>query len=568
MEAEAQGAAAEDPEVAKRRVILKNKVSALSQEYAVLNARYISIFMNTTGGMRNQEEDSGTTSDLRARMERNRAQHTALRAELVAMLNLSARAPTHSGEEDDDDSADADFEQPLSHGLADISDPVVLQQMLTKYPRRRTAMPPVIPGLDATDRLVIGISEMQESYRGLKTDKAQGASPWKYEYLIPLALTIPFVGDAARQAARPISISCALRRGLTKGVILNKGLRGSDIYNTFNEGDRAEMVARTLVSSPGLAPLARLFYATLAPKYPIFVAGKGGGLTPMGRDGETGVAQGSVEAGVAFAISIHPELKVLDAELRPYGGGARAGHDDMRACGPPWIVFAAMQRFHDALFLRLGLVVQPSKCECWIDEAHIASLDAHRGLVTRSHLLDGALTPHYGVMCYGVPIGSEEYVKLALAEKCDEIASISNKLIATLSSSHKQQLWLLTLFSTARKFEYFARHCYPDQARDACTRFDAIIHTQATHALGVSLDDDQLATARLALPRRYRGAGLRRMVDIAPIAFGGAMTQAVPNFLDIVDEPTGTITQRGMLELPKVALVVGRNSFLDMRTHG
>ncbi|KAJ1634289.1 hypothetical protein T492DRAFT_865299, partial [Pavlovales sp. CCMP2436] len=101
--------------------------------------------------------------------------------------------------------------------------------------------------------------------------------------------------------------------------------------------------------------------------------------------------------------------RVLDAELRPYGGGAGAGPDDVRACGPPWIVFAAMQRFHDALFLRLGLVVQPSKCECWINEAYIASLDAHRGLVTRSHLLDGALTPHYGVMCYGLPIGSEEY---------------------------------------------------------------------------------------------------------------------------------------------------------------
>ncbi len=77
--------------------------------------------------------------------------------------------------------------------------------------------------------------------------------------------------------------------------------------------------------------------------------------------------------------------------------------------------------------------MQPAKCECWIDKAHIGSLDAHRGLVTRSHLLDGALTTHYGVMCYGVPIGSEEYVKLALAGKCDEIASISNKLIATLS---------------------------------------------------------------------------------------------------------------------------------------
>ncbi|KAJ1641010.1 hypothetical protein T492DRAFT_854163, partial [Pavlovales sp. CCMP2436] len=155
-----------------------------------------------------------------------------------------------------------------SHGLADISDPVVLQQMLTKHPRRRTAMPPVIPGLDATDRLVVGISEMQESYRGLKTDKAQGA------------------------------------RGLTKGVFLNKGLRGEIEEYLFPQQ------LGVLVSAGGtkliFAPLACLFYATLAPKYPIFVTGKGGGLTLMGRDGETGVAQGSVEAGVAFAISIHP----------------------------------------------------------------------------------------------------------------------------------------------------------------------------------------------------------------------------------------------------------------------
>ncbi|KAJ1640847.1 hypothetical protein T492DRAFT_854427, partial [Pavlovales sp. CCMP2436] len=146
-------------------------------------------------------------------------------------------------------------------------------------------------------------------------------------------------------------------------------------------------------------------------------------------------------------------------------------------------------RFHDALFARLSLVVQPAKCECWIDEAHIDSLDTHRGLVTRSHLLDG-VTPYYGVMCYGISIGSEEYIKLALDGKCDEIACISTKLITSLSSSHKQQLWLLTLFSTARKFEYFARHCHPDHSREACTRFDAIIHAQATHALGVSLDDD------------------------------------------------------------------------------
>ncbi|KAJ1621259.1 hypothetical protein T492DRAFT_1071644 [Pavlovales sp. CCMP2436] len=283
--------------------------------------------------------------------------------------------------------------------------------MLIKHPRRRTAIPPVIPGLDATDRLVVGISEMQESYRGLKTDKAQGESPWKYEYLIPLAPTVPFVGDAARQvleshawlassfangdlppwfyfvfcaarcvplrkcaaqAARPIGISCALRRGLTKGVFLNKGLRGdieeylfsqqlgvlvsaggtklifgvrellenphfciagSDIYNAFNEGDRAEVLPRP---SPARTPLLR-HARSQVPDLRHWQGRRPDAHGQRRRD--------------------RCRSRVLDAELRPYGGGARAGHDDVRACGPPWIVFVAMQRFHDAFFLRLGLVV-------------------------------------------------------------------------------------------------------------------------------------------------------------------------------------------------------------------
>jgi len=41
-------------------------------------------------------------------------------------------------------------------------------------------VPAVIPGLDTTDCLVVGVTETGESYRGLKTDKAQGASSWRY----------------------------------------------------------------------------------------------------------------------------------------------------------------------------------------------------------------------------------------------------------------------------------------------------------------------------------------------------------------------------------------------------
>ncbi|KAJ1633427.1 hypothetical protein T492DRAFT_981019, partial [Pavlovales sp. CCMP2436] len=133
-----------------------------------------------------------------------------------------------------------------SHGLADISDPVVLQQMLTKHPRRRTAMPP--------------------SHAWLASSFVNGDLPPWFYFVFCAARCVPLRKCAAQvgvaEAARPIGISCALRRGLTKEVFLNKGLRGgtklifgvrellenphfciagSDIYNAFNEGDRAEM---------------------------------------------------------------------------------------------------------------------------------------------------------------------------------------------------------------------------------------------------------------------------------------------------------------------------------------
>ncbi|KAJ1624489.1 hypothetical protein T492DRAFT_881766 [Pavlovales sp. CCMP2436] len=101
----------------------------------------------------------------------------------------------------------------------------------------------VIPGLDTTNRLVIGVTEMEEAYRGLKTDKAQARvarrlassfangdlPPWFY-FVFCAARCVPLrkcaVQAGVAESARPIGISCALRRGLTKGVFLNKGLRG------------------------------------------------------------------------------------------------------------------------------------------------------------------------------------------------------------------------------------------------------------------------------------------------------------------------------------------------------
>ena len=66
-------------------------------------------------------------------------------------------------------------------------------------------------------------------------------------------------------------------------------------------------------------------------------------------DSQEGFAQGFPLTALLFCLAIHPELCDLDAELRPFGGCARAIMDDVYAVGPASVVFPAIQRFAAAL---------------------------------------------------------------------------------------------------------------------------------------------------------------------------------------------------------------------------
>jgi hypothetical protein len=431
-----------------------------------------------------------------------------------------------------------------SFGVADVFDPAIMEQMRCKHPTRTPGnrMEDSPPTTDSSlPRLKVLSETVKRVYGMLPREKAQGASAWTYEMLSAISPSVPFESGKANEAVdchawlatglangdyppwfnfilaairliplhkndrmlppgetpdvRPIGISCALRRGLTRCIFAEGDLRESmrvlfsptqlavfvpsggtklvfavrelldahpefcavniDMKNAFNSVTRAGLL-REALADPSTAVLARFLHSLLAPKSRIF-GGSGEFLEQIRAFcSEEGVQQGSVEGMIAFAMAIRADLGVLDAELEARcGGAARAGADDVTAIGTPAIVFPAVARFLASVREKLGLEANLLKTVCYIrpDLVHTAELDRVRNLygvpLGVAFAADGTIM--LGIKVYGIPLGSPEFVAHTLASKCTQITGTSQKLNSMLGLTHKQALWTITLRSTSQK---------------------------------------------------------------------------------------------------------------------
>ena len=123
-------------------------------------------------------------------------------------------------------------------------------------------------------------------------------------------------------------------------------------------------------------------------------------------ESEEGTTQGDPESGPYFSVGMHPQVRQADAQLAEAGGMARFGWDDGYLVGPPDTVFATLEKFSKDVAENCGLELQRSKTEvlCFADELpENTPLD----LVRAGAWIEGCFQP--GMICYGVPIGSEWY---------------------------------------------------------------------------------------------------------------------------------------------------------------
>jgi len=303
-----------------------------------------------------------------------------------------------------------------------------------------------------------------------------------------------------------------------------------DLKNCFNALSRSVMLRR-MASHPRLAHLVPFLHALGATPTDLLVGGEK--LFGTDRAGsEEGVLQGMGLSSLACCVCIHPELCALDAELKKYGGCARAITDDVYACGPAHVVFPALQRFAASLREMTDLEVQPPKYACWSPEydlatcPHRAALGAPVGTVTTA---DGHTA--FGLTVGGVPMGDDEFICETLRDKVGEIV----KLIETTSiklHDHLHESWSSLFYSHASRFDYWLRHLPPKHTIPHALRIDQALLAAAQQLGYDGMFDDDLTLRRFHLPARMRGCGIRSREMIAPIAYVACFIECAEVFCD------------------------------------
>ena len=154
------------------------------------------------------------------------------------------------------------------------------------------------------------------------------------------------------------------------------------------------------------------------------------------------MVQGDIPSGAFFSVAMQPSLLRLDQECQQGGGLARAGFDDVYAVGRPEVVLQAVLRLQVDLRDRCGLSLQWSKTE-WFNWRGPLPANAPPGLKLAGVSVDNIF--HRGLMCYGIPLGSNEHISHQLQEKAQEIAEDAKR---TVPSGDRQALWSVLRLSS------------------------------------------------------------------------------------------------------------------------
>ena len=125
-------------------------------------------------------------------------------------------------------------------------------------------------------------------------------------------------------------------------------------------------------------------------------------------------------------------------------------------------------RFERRLLDRCGLVLQRTKTEVFSWNG-VLPMDTPAGMVLAGREVEGVFSPGY--MCYGVPVGSKEYVQNVLDEKVEQIAEQAEKAVKMLEGE-RQALWSVIKWSLSQRFEYWLQLSYPSDVKAAAVALD------------------------------------------------------------------------------------------------
>ena len=140
----------------------------------------------------------------------------------------------------------------------------------------------------------------------------------------------------------------------------------------------------------------------------------------------------------------------------------RCGWDDGYFVGPEKEVFEALAVFSTEVQRRSGLVLQVTKSEVYTRNG-VMPPEAPAGFVNAG-LMEDQFYP--GFLCYGVPVGSDDYVVKMLDHKLDELEKEVETIGSVLEES-RQSMWAMLRSSFAQKLDYWLTLVYPSLVKRA-----------------------------------------------------------------------------------------------------
>ena len=356
-----------------------------------------------------------------------------------------------------------------SNGLGDINNPAIRSQLAEKFPARQRPIPNSVPKIKPID----GFRDLKSSLLSLNPGTAPGAGGLRNEYLTALGermddgelkmleefgmaysaaelpawfyvvwqtlQTVAPYKDVHQEAVRPLGLKNSLVKLFNKEVMvqskpemreflepvqLGLSVAGAalltrcvsgvmhtyrdficfrlDLKNAFNEMSR-RAVLDILESQDSLKHLVTFAAAILSPVASLETGGR-----VWGETGE-GMGQGDPPSGDFFAVGLHPDLLELDRACSEAGGQARAGHDDVFAQGPANVVIPAVIKFAQSIWERCHLQLQWTKSHVF-SWSGILPEGTPEGVEIAGKMIDGSFEA--GFDCYGVPMGTDKYIKL------------------------------------------------------------------------------------------------------------------------------------------------------------
>ena len=318
-----------------------------------------------------------------------------------------------------------------------------------------------------------------------------------------------------------------------------------DIRNAHNEVSRASIL-EALDREPSLRHLVWHAATCLAPHTGLESGGK-----MWGQSGE-GMTQGDPEAGGFFCVSWQPQVRELDATLKAAGGMAKFGNDDGYVIGPSTVLFPALAQFAQQIQEEHLLHLQVRKTEVFTWSGELPA-EAPPGIARAGVMVGEDFLP--GMIVYGIPVGSNAYVRHMLEKVVDGVAEEVTRVQEVLAGD-SQAMWSVLLCSLSHKLDWHLTLCYPSDILAAATRLDSIFWSVLENLTRLNIPRSGVGVQGVAgqecifqvpdvdwlhghnfqellvpQPIKLGGLGLRSLVETRTAAFIGGVEMSLPHFL-------------------------------------